>query len=496
MPSATRHPQPVEQFLREECEAQRVIGPLPESVLPCLHFNRFGVIPKSTPGKWRLILDLSFPQGASVNDGISPDICHLQLASVDDAVQLILELGANAYMAKLDIRQAYRNVPVHPQDRWLLGMHWQGQHYVDTVLPFGLRSAPKIFCAISDGLEWVLHQRSLIHLVKYIDDFLVAGSAGSPACQSSVTEMCSVCEELGIPLAMDKLEGPAQVITFLGIELDSANMQIRLPWAKLLRLQAELCKWSDRKACRKKDLLSLIGQLAHACKVVPAGRTFLRRMIDLSTRAQSLEHWIRLNAEFRSDLAWWTLFVERWNGVSMLSTRFVQVQPQIRVFTDASGWGCGGHWDNEWFQFKWSEAWSKKSIALRELVPVVMACAIWGRQWAQQWVLVRTDNRSVVDVMQSRSSPDPEIMHLLRCILFILACFQCQVKVEHIPGVLNTAADALSRNSLQVFQQCVPSAHSQPSIVPVAVSQMLMGEKLDWLSPVWRSMLVSICRRV
>ena len=113
---------------------------------------------------------------------------------------------------------------------------------MDTVLPFRLRSTPKIFCAISDGLEWVLHQRGLVHLVKYIDDFLVAGSAGSPACQSSVTEMCSVCEELGLLLAMEKLDGPAQVITFLGIELDSANMQIRLPWAKSLRLQAELCK--------------------------------------------------------------------------------------------------------------------------------------------------------------------------------------------------------------------------------------------------------------
>ena len=153
MPLATQHPQPVEQFLQEECEARKVIGPLPESVLLFLLFNRFGVISKSTPGKWRLILDLSFPQGASVNDGVSPDIWHLQLASVDDAVQLILELGANAYNAKLDIRQVYRNVPVHSQDRWLLGMQWQGQHYIDTVLPFGLRSAPNIFCAISDRLE-------------------------------------------------------------------------------------------------------------------------------------------------------------------------------------------------------------------------------------------------------------------------------------------------------------------------------------------------------
>ena len=65
-------------------------------------------------------------------------------------------------------------------------------------------------------------------------------------------------------MAMEKLEGPAQVITFLGIELDSATMQIRHPRAKLLWLQAELGKWSERKACRKKDLLSLIGQLAHA----------------------------------------------------------------------------------------------------------------------------------------------------------------------------------------------------------------------------------------
>ena len=100
-------------------------------------------------------------------------------------------------------------------------------------------------------------------------------------------------------------------------------------------------------------------------------------------------------------------------------------------------------------------------------------------------------HRSVVDVMQSRSSPDPEIMHLLRCILLYWPVLVSR-KVEHIPGVLNTAADAMSRNSPQVFQQCVPSAHSQPSTIPVAVSQMLTGEKLHWLSPVWRSMLTSV----
>ena len=120
-------------------------------------------------------------------------------------------------MAKLDIRQAYDNVLVHPQDLWLHSMQWQGQHYIDTVLPFGLCSVPNIFYAISDRLEWVLHQHGLVHLVKYIDDFLVAGPTGLPACQSSVTEMCFVFEELGLPFATNKLEGPAWVITFLGL---------------------------------------------------------------------------------------------------------------------------------------------------------------------------------------------------------------------------------------------------------------------------------------
>ena len=105
---------PVEEFLQGECEAQRVVGPLPTTVLPLLHFSRFGVIPKSTPGKWRLILDLSSPRGASVYGGISPDQCHWQLASVGDAIQVILELGPGALLAKLDIKHAYRNVPVHP----------------------------------------------------------------------------------------------------------------------------------------------------------------------------------------------------------------------------------------------------------------------------------------------------------------------------------------------------------------------------------------------
>ena len=83
--------------------------------------------------------------------------------------------GVGAQLAKVDIKRAYRNIPVHPEDRWMLGMRWEGGLFIDTVLPFGLRSASKIFTAVSDAVEWVLRRQGVRFAIHYLDDFLVIG---------------------------------------------------------------------------------------------------------------------------------------------------------------------------------------------------------------------------------------------------------------------------------------------------------------------------------
>ena len=88
--------------------------------------------------------------------------CSLAYASIDDAAATIVRLGRFTELAKLDIASAYRVVPVHPDDRLLLGMRWKGEVFVDSALPFGLRSAPKVFTAVADGLEWILRTRGRI----------------------------------------------------------------------------------------------------------------------------------------------------------------------------------------------------------------------------------------------------------------------------------------------------------------------------------------------
>ena len=131
-------------------------------------------------------------------------------------------------------------------------------------------------------MQWVMEKRGICWVDHYIDDFITLGPPKSNQCQSNVETMHEVCEQLGLPMEPKKDEGPATAITFLGIELDSVAMEIRLPPEKLDRLRGELTTWRKWKAGKKRELLSLIGQLSHTCKAIRTGRSFLRGLIDLS----------------------------------------------------------------------------------------------------------------------------------------------------------------------------------------------------------------------
>ncbi len=112
-------------------------------------------------------------------------------------------------MAKLDLKEAYRNVPVHPHDCPLIGMHWRDSIYIDMVLPFGLRSAPKIFSALADGLIWIMHSKGVDPSIHYLDDFLLLGPPGSLACKEALSKTLKLCCKLGVPVAEEKTEGPS-----------------------------------------------------------------------------------------------------------------------------------------------------------------------------------------------------------------------------------------------------------------------------------------------
>ena len=239
MLSALDHPDVVTSYLSKEVSLGQMLGPFQTTTnLPPLHINRFGVIPKGhNTGKWRLITDLSFLHGHSVND---PTLCSLAYTTVDDIAAAAVHLGPGALLAKIDIESAYRLIPVHPADRPLQAVQWQGQIFVDPMLPFGLCSAPKIFNAVADALHWHLQRSGIPLLFHYLDDVVILGHPHSSQCAEPLAILDRECTFLNIPMADHKRDGTATCLIVLGIETDTIAGQLCLPRDKLDRLQSLL----------------------------------------------------------------------------------------------------------------------------------------------------------------------------------------------------------------------------------------------------------------
>ena len=263
-------------------------------------------------------------------------------------------------------------------------------------------------------------------------------------------------------------------------------MELRLPQEKLLRLKALLSEWQFKKVCSREQLESLLGHLNHACSVVSPGRSFITRLITLLSEAKRTHRSIiRMNLAARSDIRWWHTFVDSWNGISILRDIDISI-PHNEIWSDASGsWGAGAFWGSEWFQLQWAPPLLDLQIAIKELIPILLACALWGNHWQGTTVRANCDNEAVVAVINSGYSREQLMSHLLRCIFFFSAKYDFLVTAAHIPGRLNTLADAISRDNAASFLSLYPQANRQATPIPPEFISKLLLEKPDWTSNSW-----------
>ena len=197
-------------------------------------------------------------------------------SSIEDAALAMHALGQGSQLAKIDIWDAYRIIPVHPEERPFLVLCWEGRVYIDCQLPFGLASAPALISAVAEALEWVLRRRGVRGVLHYLDDFLLLGAPGSLECSHALATTFATCEELGVSLAMDKVEGPSVSLTFLGIHLSSSPLSVSLSWEKIRALQGLLQEFLSTRCVRDTwSLESLVGYLVYATKVCPLAKPFL-----------------------------------------------------------------------------------------------------------------------------------------------------------------------------------------------------------------------------
>ena len=467
--STSQNPDAVEIKIRKELEAGRLAGPFPIPPLSPFCISPLGVVPKKNPGEFRFIHHLSYPKGCSVNDGISSEYTSVSYATISDAIQQIKLAGAGCFLSKTDIKNAFRIIPIRPQDYHLLGMKWQGMYYYDRCMPMGCSSSCKTFETFSSALEWIaqnkLHIRHILHL---LDDFLIIAPSYQ-LCQAQLSLFVDLCSYLGVPIAPEKTRGPSTTLCFAGVELDSVLFEARLPVEKITKCLSSISNFLQRKKVTLKEIQSLTGLLNFACTVVVPGRAFLRRLIDLTEGVRSPYHVIRMTREVKDDLAVWQSFLTGFNGKSFFLEDTWYSSEKLNLFTDASGsLGFGAVFGSKWCYGPWPASWINRNIALLEFYPIVLSLSLWGSEMQNRCILFFTDNEALVHVINKQSCKDKELMFFVRKL--VLVCLQNNIvfKAKHIRGLSNTLADSLSRLQIQKFRLLAPLHMDQtPTDIPL-----------------------------
>lgn len=439
--------QPDAALAKVEAEVRlgRIAGPFTEPPLLNFKVSPLALREKSTPGKFRLLHNLSFPYDQrSVNLNIPEDNIKLAYASVKDAIKVINSLKV-CYLAKADIAEAYRLVPIHPRCYNLLGFQLKGLYYYDRCLPMGASSSCFIFEKVSDGLKHVLIDKYRVkHVIKMLDDFLFLG-ASIQECQYGLDSFRHLCNLVGVPLAEEKTVGPTTRIIFLGICLDTTTNEASIPEEKVQAYREEVKAVTAKRATSLRELKSLIGKLQFVCEVIPAGRCFLRSLHNATMGGRNPLRRISLSPEALADLDLWHLFLRKFNGRGLISYGRTVFPGDLNLYADASKSGYGGTFGTHYIKGLYPPSWKEYDIQFLELYPIYALISFFGGQVAGKRVTIYSDNLPLVHALNSHTSRSTLVMSLLRPLIFTLMTQRIKFSALHIPGKLNVLCDRLSR---------------------------------------------------
>ena len=268
--SANENKSHIAKFLEEELEHEAILGPVSDKPID-MHIYPLLVRDKQNSSTKRTIMDLSWPKGASVNNGVSKDIYlgthyELKFPSVDLITNSLRNLGPSAQMFKIDISRAFRHIKVDPGDIDLLGIKFEHKYFLGRSLAFRFRHGSLIFQRCTDAIRYIMAEHGYPLLFNYIDDLIYTGLPSKmDACFNFLKDLLT---DLGLEISPKKLVPPATSVTCLGILIDSIQKTVSIPQEKLAEI-TQLCKqWTTKTYCGKRDLQSLLGSLLYVSRML------------------------------------------------------------------------------------------------------------------------------------------------------------------------------------------------------------------------------------
>ena len=429
--SATEFPNDVDAYIEEELKYDALLGPFESHPIASGHCSPFMSRAKPNTDRRLVIIDLSWPLGASDNAGIDKTSFlgspfSLTFPTVDDITDELTRLG----LFKVDVSRAFRHVKVDPGDYDLLGLEWQG-FYVDTC------HGSQIFQCLSDGVKYIMRQKGF-QMIAYIDDYVGVGVPS--VAWASYEALLALMAQLGLTISDKKLVPPATCVTCRGVMIDMVQGNIAIPPEKLATILSEVCQWLHRDVASKRQLQSILGLLLYVHKCARPARVFLNRMLDLLRSAHGHQK-IWLTPDFKRDLRWFTKFLPTYNGVSLYDHKPIGATLEL----DACLTGFGGRCGRYIYHLPIARGFMSWSIVHLEMVNILIAIRLFKFLWKGRKVLIKCDNEAVVLVLKTGRTRDQYLAACGHNVWYESAMSDIDLQYNHIRGTENKVADLLSR---------------------------------------------------
>lgn len=451
-PSASHHLDHVQDFIREELTHKAIVGPFTSTpFLPWTRLSPLMTRPKKDSQKRRVIVDMSFPEGSAVNDGINISSIYgrdttYTLPSITTLTTKLQTKGGPAWMWKADLSRAYRQLRIDPIETPLLGLSIDNRVYLDLCPSFGCRSSSGACQRVSAAVTYLMAQQGFVTYA-FLDDYAGIEDTHEKA-YKAYEYFIHLTSDLGLSLALDKCAPPSQTMQWLGYDVNSINMTLSIPRNKMLQFLAECQLWSAKVKASKSMIQSIVGKMIHVANCVQHARRFTSRILDtLRYMSAANQQWTTLDKDFKADVTWFLQYAQSGNGLSLLTPRTTC----FYIECDSSLTGGGGNTSIAYYSWTYSQHHVQKYTAIHQLEAINLLvayrtlCPPTGTQG--QCIVMVTDNISSAYALSTGRTRDSVLAACARELWLEAARADHDIKIIHRHGELIPLADALSRVS-------------------------------------------------
>jgi len=487
-------------------------GPFLEEEVPAAA-KISGIMCREKPnGAVRIILNLSAPKGASVNDGIDKYEFPAKMSSTQQWLKVLEKAGKGCNIAKIDWSDPYKHLGVREEDRNLQWFSWLGRYFVEKCLIFGASSSVGLYDRLAKTVLDLVIRRAKFPkdmVCQHLDDVCAAAPATSDLLSRFDNEFMVVANEIGVKLAPrddpEKSFGPSKKGTVFGVEYDTESWTWGIPREKMAKIACQIRILLDSDETRQDEIQSVVGRIINVRPLVLDGRFHMDHLMALVAVSERGADLVALTPGFKRQLHFWYVMLRACSGRAAIPAPEDRLPPwAVDCFTDAAGGtlegagrgvgvvvpATGGWWYMPWSKEVNNGSWvtggkkmSRKMSAL-ELVGPLLAVVGGAAELRGLAVRIWVDNSGSCNIWKRGYSNSCKISTtLVKAIAAVGAALGCRLdicKIDRCSNAGTEMADALSKADFRRFRAAGGATlNVEPGTVPLQLLSWAAGPVAD-----------------